>query len=143
VSSSSHLTAVEHRRIADAVARAEKASAGEIVTVVADRSDGYTDVALAWSALAALFWLSALAVAPGVFLQTIGRFSGGWNQDWTVAGKFTLAAVMATALFTGVMLLQSIPGLRFRSVPGPIKARRVHERALAAFGLGVERRTAG
>ena len=41
------------------------------------------------------------------------------------------------------MLLQIIPALRFFLVPAPIKAKRVHERALKAFRIGAEHRTAG
>jgi len=137
-----HLTAAEYGRIAAAVARAEQASAGEIVTVVADRSDGYADLALVGAALVALAALSALAVAPDFALGAIERASGGWNQHWTAAGLFALATVVAAATFAGAVLLQRIPALRFRLVPGPVKAGRVHARALAAFRIAVERRTA-
>jgi putative membrane protein len=42
-----------------------------------------------------------------------------------------------------MMVLQAIPALRFALVPGPIKTRRVHERALQAFRVGAEQRTTG
>ena len=35
-------------KVSEAVAAAEAQSAGEIVTIIAERSDGYGDIALAW-----------------------------------------------------------------------------------------------
>ena len=40
-----YLSEAEHKLVSDAVAAAESTTSGEIVTVLADRSDGYTDVA--------------------------------------------------------------------------------------------------
>ena len=48
------LSEADHDRVSAAVSAAEGATAGEIVTIVTDRSDGYTDVALAWAAFVAL-----------------------------------------------------------------------------------------
>jgi len=137
------LTAQEHKRVTDAVAKAERGTAGEIVTVVAERSDGYTDVALAWSALAALLALCTLAIVPDPFLALYDRLSGGWVHDWTPRQICSLAAGVAALSFGAMMLLQMIPALRFFLVPTPIKAKRVHERALKAFRIGAEHRTAG
>ena len=44
-----YLTADEHKIVSDSVGEAEQTTSGEIVTVLADRSDAYTDVALWWS----------------------------------------------------------------------------------------------
>ena len=43
------LSEADHDRVSVAVSAAEAHSAGEIVTIVTDRSDGYWDVALAWA----------------------------------------------------------------------------------------------
>ena len=48
--------------VARAVAEAEANSAGEIVTIVADQSDSYADIALIWSALVAFVALIVLAL---------------------------------------------------------------------------------
>ena len=66
-----NLSAADHARITAAVAAAEAHTAGEIVTVVADRSDGYTDVALAWSAIVAFTALIVLALFPGFYLWLV------------------------------------------------------------------------
>jgi putative membrane protein len=141
--STSYLTADGHRRISEAVERAENGTAGEIVTVLADRSDGYSDVSLAWSALLALVALVSLAIAPDFYLGIAERLQGGWVHDWTARQLLMLAAVVAAVTFGVMVLLQLIPGLRFVLIPGPIKAKRVHDRALRAFRVGAEQRTTG
>lgn len=135
------LSETEHRRVSDAVARAEAGTSGEIVTILAERSDGYTDVALAWAAAIALIALTALALAPGMFLGVVESALGGWVHAWTPGELFTLAAATAVLTFGGMMLLQLAPASRFFLIPGPIKAARVHERAMRAFRIGAERRT--
>lgn len=138
-----YLSEADHQRISEAVARAESGTAGEVVTVLADRSDGYSDVSLAWAALVALLALVALAIAPGFYIGIAERLSGGWVHDWTPRELFTLAAMVAALKFGGMLLLQWIPALRFSLIPGPIKAKRVHDRALRAFRVGAEQRTTG
>jgi putative membrane protein len=139
----SPLTDADRQRVSDAVSRAEGQSAGEIVTILAERSDGYTDVALAWAAFVALLALTVLAIAPDFYIGLYERLSGGWVHEWTPRQLFALAAVVAAAKFGGMVLLQLIVPLRFFLVPGPIKARRVHDRALRAFRIGAEQRTTG
>ncbi len=139
----STLSEADRQRVSDAVARAESNTAGEIVTVLADRSDGYTDVVLAWAAAVAFIALVALAVAPQFYLSLFEALSGGWVHDWTVRELFTIALAVATVKFAAMVLLQLIPALRFFLIPGPIKAKRVHERALRAFRIGAEQRTTG
>lgn len=141
--SKSVLNEADHRRVSEAVARAEGGTAGEVVTVLADRSDGYTDVALAWSALVALLGLAALAIAPEFYLGVAERLSGGWVHEWTHRELFTLAAAVAALKFGAMMILQLIPSLRFLLIPSPIKTARVHDRALGVFRVGAEQRTTG
>ena len=64
-----YLTAEEHRRVSAAVAEAEARTSGEIVTVVADRSDGYSDVAFAWAALVAFLFLTLLPFAATLLVS--------------------------------------------------------------------------
>src|SRR5690606_41433647 len=78
-----YLTADDHERVSDAVALAESHTAGEIVTVVADRSDGYSDVAFAWAALVASTALALFALVPGSYLGLRERVRGGRKQDRT------------------------------------------------------------
>ncbi|MET1754650.1 hypothetical protein ABVV53_04140 [Novosphingobium sp. RD2P27] len=135
------LSASEHLRVSEAVARAEAGTSGEIVTILADRSDGYTDVALAWAAAVALIALAALALSPSLYLYLVEWLLGGWVHAWAPGELFTVAAVTAALTFGATMLLQLLSGLRFFLIPGPIKAARVHERAMRAFRIGAEQRT--
>lgn len=137
------LNEAEHTAVSNAVAAAEAHSAGEIVTILAEQSDGYSDVALAWSALVALIALMALAIAPDFYLGIYGWITGGWVDQWHPREIFALAATVAALKFGGMWLLQLWKPLRFALVPRPIRHRRVRERAIACFRIGAERRTHG
>lgn len=138
-----YLSPEDHARISAAVAEAELKSSGEIVTILADHSDGYTDVALAWSIAAALLALCALTVAPQFYMDLYEKMLGGWGHEWTPRLFFGLAAAVAALKFGGMMLLQRWRPLKFWLVLPPIKTARVHDRAVRAFRIGAERRTQG
>ena len=138
-----YLSDTDRDRISAAVGEAELLSAGEIVTILAERSDGYTDVALAWSAAVALLALALLAIAPDFYLGIYDRILAGWGHEWTPRAILTLAAGVAAVKFGAMMLLQLWQPLRFWLIPPPIKTMRVHDRALRAFRIGAERRTSG
>ena len=138
-----YLSEAEHKLVSDAVARAEEATAGEVVTIVADRSDGYTDVALAWASFAALASLGVMALLPDPFLDLYDRLTGSWNSDWTPRMVLGLAAGFAAMKFAGVFLIQLIQPVKFLLVPPPVKTARVHARAIGFFKTSAERRTSG
>jgi putative membrane protein len=137
------LSEADHARVSAAVAAAEGHSAGEIVTIVTDRSDGYTDVALAWAILAAVTALTALSIWPDYYLGLYDRLLGDWGAEWTHRGVLALATAFAVSKFIGVMLIQLWQPLKFALVPGIVKAARVRERAVTCFKVGAERRTHG
>ena len=137
------LTESDRAAVNAAVADAEGHSAGEIVTVMAERSDSYHDVALLWSALVALLSLAALAIAPQFYLGLIDRVTGAWQADWHPGKVFALALFAASAKFLGMWLLQLWQPLRLWLVPGPLKHARVRARAVTNFKIGTERRTHG
>lgn len=129
--------------VTNAVAEAELHTSGEIVTVLADQSDGYTDIALAWSALAAFLALTFCVTFPDWILNTYAGFHGGWNTQWTPREIFSMAAGAAIFWFLVLWLIQLSDGVRFALVPGKVKTLRVHARAVAHFKVGAERRTHG
>lgn len=133
----------EHRQVSEAVAAAELATAGEIVTVLADRSDGYSDIALAWSAFAAFTALALLALCPQFFLGIVDDLAGSWNAQRSAGAIFAIATAVAIAKFLGVWLIQLWTPLKFALVPGPVRTRRVRARAVDLFKVGAERRTHG
>jgi putative membrane protein len=130
-------------RIAAAVTAAEAHSAGEIVPILADQSDGYEDIALVWSSLTALLALAALSLAPQFFLGLIARLLGEWDMQWSPAALFTLAAIIATVMFAVTWLVLRWRPLRFALVPGPIRHSRVRAHALSYYRVSTETRTAG
>ena len=138
-----YLSEADHARVSAAVAEAESRTAGEIVTVVADRSDGYSDIALAWSAIVAFTALIVLALLPDFYLWLVDSVLDNWAHEWTPREIFTLAAVVAIAKFLGMWLLQLWPPLKFWLVLPPIKTQRTLARAVGLFKVGAERRTHG
>ena len=137
------MTDAEHAQISAAVAAAEARSAGEIATILTERSDGYGDVALVWSALVALAALVTLAIAPDFTLGLYDRLTGAWAQEWHPRALFALAASLAALKFAAVWLIQLWQPLRLLLVPPPIRHERVRARALTCFRVGAEQRTAG
>ncbi len=138
-----YLSEADHARVSAAVAAAEAKTAGEIVTVVADRSDGYSDIALAWSALAAFTALVVLALLPDFYLDKVDWALDNWQHEWTAREIFTLAAIVAIAKFLGMWLIQLWSPLKFCLVLPPIKTARTFGRAVSLFKVGAERRTHG
>lgn len=138
-----YLTAEEHERVTRAVAAAEAETAGEIVTIVADRSDGYTDVALCWAAAAAFAALAVFAAMPEFWLAWIDRLLGNWQSEWTSREVLGLAATLVALKFAALLLLQLWQPLKFFLIPGPIRTARAHQRAIGFFKVGTERRTSG
>ncbi|MFC0588152.1 TPM domain-containing protein [Novosphingobium aquiterrae] len=138
-----HLSDDDRAAISAAVEAAESKSSGEIVTIVSDRSDGYFDVALAWSALVAMTALTVLSLLPDFYLGLIDRVLGRWSHEWTPRAVLVLATCAAIAKFLGMLLLQLWRPLRMWLVPRFVSNPRVRARAVTLFRVGAERRTTG
>lgn len=103
----------DRTRIAAAIAAAERRTSGEIVCVIAQASDSYLFVALAWSALLAL----ALPLPLIAF------------TNWPV--QYIYLAQLAG--FAGAFGVLHWPRLRLAVVPARIKRARAHARAVEQF----------
>lgn len=137
------LSAEDHARVTAAVTAAELGTAGEIVTVVARRSDKYNDVAAHAGVLAMLLVLSLLSVFPHVVDPLYALFHDPWAEPLHPGTLFTIALVLAAIAFlAGRYALTSMP-LRIALTPRATKARRVRAHALDLFRAGAEKRTAG
>ena len=132
-----------HRLVSEAVSAAEAQTSGEIVTVLADRSDGYTDVALLWAAGAAFTAMSVFAAFPLPFLSTWDRLIGGWGHEWTTGELASMVIALGLLKFLAVLLVQQWQPLKWLLIPGPVKTIRVHNQAVRQFRVGAERRTTG
>ena len=133
----------DHRLVTEAVARAEALSDGEIVTVVAEKSDSYHDVALHWAVLAMLLVPAAFAAVPQSFVDDLAAMLLGWNAELSRPVAM-LAMVVALALvFLIVRLVLAYGPLRMALTPGSTKNRRVGRRALQLFRISAEKKTHG
>ena len=138
-----YLTRDQHRIVSSAVATAEETTSGEIVTVLADRSDGYTDVALWWAIGASFTAMSLIAVFPDFFLEAFDWLRGSWAGDWTQGQILTLVLGVGLLTFLAVLAMQLWQPLKFRLIPSPVTEQRVREEAIRHFKVGAERRTHG
>ncbi len=138
-----YLSEAEHKLVSDAVAAAESTTSGEIVTVLADRSDGYTDVALWWAVVASFTAMSVMALFPQFYLDWFDWLTGGWGHEWTTGELFGLVVGVGLLKFISVLLVQQWQWLKFALIPSPVRTARVHEQAIKHFKVGAERRTHG
>jgi putative membrane protein len=136
-----HLTPEEHALVADAVARAEEGTDGEIVTIVSERSDQYHDAALHYAIAAALAVVALAAISPSAFEAKFNWFSSGWGDP---DARLLLFAVLIaeTIVFLVVRFALAWVPLRLALTPPGTRARRVRRRAIQYFKVGAERRTA-
>jgi len=138
-----YLDAAGHKLVSDAVTAAEAQTSGEIVTVLAERSDGYTDVALLWAIGAGFTAMSVFAAFPQPFLTAWDAAIGGWGHEWTTGEMASMVIALGLLKFLGVLLVQQWQPLKFALIPGPTKTIRVHNQAVRQFKVGADRRTTG
>lgn len=138
-----YLTEAEHLRVSEAVGLAELHTSGEIVTIVADRSDGYTDIALIWSILAAFLAIGLFGVFPHTLLGLWASATGHWNAEHSAGDIVTVASGIGIGVFILALLVQTADRVRFALVPGRIKTARAEARAIALFKVGAESKTLG
>ena len=137
------LSAEDHVRVSEAVHAAEAGTAGEIVTITADVSDTYNDIALWWAIGTAVVAVATLAAFPGFYAGLLGLMSNGWGAELTVAVALELALALLVLIFAVVRLSLNYRPLRFALIPRIIKAQRARARALSYFKVGAEAKTSG
>jgi putative membrane protein len=137
------LSEADHDRVTAAVAAAERASDGEIVTIVAPRSDAYHDVGLHYAVLLMLFVPIWFAVVPQGWIDwAVGTFLG-WNFELSRGLVMTFMFAKMAGAFLLVWLLFKWMPLRMALTPSSTKTRRVRRRAVELFRAGTEKRTKG
>ncbi len=129
--------------VSAAVTEAESATSGEIVTVLAEASDGYTDVALLWAAGAAFTVMSVFAAVPRPFLDGWDAMFGGWGHQWSSGELASMVIALGLVAFLIAVLLQQWLPIKWALIPGPVRTIRVHNQAVRQFKVGAERRTTG
>lgn len=135
-------TADDHARVSAAVLAAEANTSGEIVTIVADRSDAYHDVGLHYAVLAMLLVPIMFAAAPSLAQLLLVPITGGWDAGGADE-LFLLAFTLMTIVFLIVRYGLAWMPLRHALTPRSTSRRRVRRRAIALFRVGAQARTTG
>jgi len=138
-----YLTEEQHSIVTGAVGAAESRTSGEIVTVLADRSDDYNDVSLLWAAAVSFTAMSIFAVLPEPFLNLWDLLIGGWSHEWTTGELASMTIALGLIAFVITWAVQLWEPLKFALIPAPLKTARVHAQAIKHFKVGAERRTTG
>ena len=133
----------DHKRVSDAVTRAELASDAEIATIVADKSDSYHDVGLHYAVLAMLLVPALLAALPQPLVDRAMSLFFGWNAAVTRGALMALLFALLAAAFLIVRYALAYVPLRMALTPASTKTRRVRRRAVELFRVAAERRTVG
>lgn len=129
--------------VSAAVTAAEAQTSGEIVPVLADRSDGYTDVALLWAVAVSFTAMAFVTAFPDFTTGLVDRLLGRWSHVWTPGELLTLVTGVGLAKFLGMWAIQLWEPLKFALVPKPVKMARVRDAAIRHFKVGADRRTHG
>ncbi|MEA3044910.1 MAG: putative rane protein [Sphingomonadales bacterium] len=137
------LSQEDHDLVTAAVTAAERSSDGEIVTIVAARSDAYHDVALHYCVLAMLLVPAGLAFVPQAWIDWAATLVLGWNAELTRETVMLYLFAKLAGAFLVVRLILAYQPLRLALTPGATKTRRVHRRAVELFRTGCELKTRG
>jgi len=137
------LTPDKHALVSDAVGQAELTTSGEIVPVMANASDSYADIVLAYAIAIAFTAMSVFALFPQFFFGLWDAMAGGWNHDWTMGQATSFLLGFGLLKFVGSWLILQYQPLKFLLIPGPVKRARVRNAAINHFKVGAERRTHG
>ena len=137
-----HIGSDDHLRLSDAVRDAEAGTAGEIVTIIADRSDAYHDVGLHYAVLAMLLVPILFAAFPAWPDGVLHLITGGWSEH-DVPMLYLLLFFLMTLVFLTVRYGLAFMPLRLALTPKATRRRRVRRRAVELFRVGTEKRTTG
>jgi putative membrane protein len=136
---SAWFTESDRKALAEDIARAETATSGEIVPVVATTSGNYDRAEDLFGLLFALVSLSVIWLLQGV-VSAGGKWSPGPAESLSLP---VVLSIVAVAFFAGSVLATVIPGLRLPFIPRSEMDRSVERRAAEAFYRFRLGRTAG
>lgn len=137
------LSEADHDHVSAAVAEAEKATSGEIVTIVARRSDAYHDAGLHWAIGVVFLALSAAAAFPQQFRALCSWLLRSWEHDVEDWKLLTVLLGLLILKFLIVRYALAWMPLRMALTPRATKARRVRRRAILLFRAVAQGRTRG
>ena len=132
----------DHGKVSAAIAAAEAGSDGEVIAIVAERSDAYHDVGLHYAVAALFLWLATLAAWP-VLIDDVWSLLNGWAEPPGPHQALLMVLGSALAIFLIILFAMKHQPLRLALTPGATKTRRVRRRAVMLFKAAAERRTVG
>jgi putative membrane protein len=136
---SAWFTESDRKALAEDIARAESATSGEIVPVVATTSGNYDRAEDLFGLVFALVSLSVVWLLRGV-----APFGGAWSSGPAESLSLPVVlSVVAVAFVVGAVLATAIPGLRLPFIPRSEMDGEVERRAAEAFHRFRIRSTAG
>ena len=124
----------DHGRLSEAVRRAEGDTSGEIVTIIADRSDAYHDVGLHYAILAMLLVPILFAVFPHWPDAILRLVTSGWGER-EMPALYVLIFFLMALVFLIVRYTLAIMPLRLALTPKATRRRRVRRKAISCSGL--------
>ena len=136
------LSDADKARISAAVTAAELKSSGEIVTIVAPRSDGYADIAQDWAIFIAFLGFAIYVTFEPFYQHLLGWVMGGWDMPSPHA-QLIILFIAVLIKYLGTLLLLQWKPLRLLVTPRFIKRHRVRAQALTAFKVATQQRTVG
>jgi putative membrane protein len=124
----SFLTEEEKAALSAMISHAESRTHGEIVTVIAQQSDGYRYIPILWAALLALS-------IPGLFYVWLTIKTGGWIELQELDATIQSLYAIQVLVFLGLGMLFQIPSARMLIIPDSVKRRRAARHAREQFFL--------
>ena len=137
------LTEGDHKRIAEAITKAESKTTGEIFCVLAHDVAHYREVPLLWGVVAALIG-PPLLVLTGLHRLALASIFSSWTDDSARAMEglilraLTTYGLLQAGLFFVTVIVVSLPFARSAMTPGFLRRHHVRQAArhhFAAAGL--------
>ncbi|MBX2836955.1 MAG: TPM domain-containing protein [Gammaproteobacteria bacterium] len=116
----------EKERLRDHIRETEEKTSGEIVTVIAEQSDGYRYIPLLWSTLCAL-------AVPGIYYLYQALTGNGWIYPGENTSALALLYQIQVLVFFGLALLFSLTPLGLKLIPTSVKRERAARQAAEQF----------
>ena len=130
------ISKADHDRIAEAVAKVEARTSGEILCVLSHKVSDYREVPLAWAAVASMA-LPAVATAFGLHAWLVSDAGGDWVAtnavalDVSVRKALSAYALAQLIIFVAVaVLIAGITPLKLALTPKGLKQKRVRRAAM-------------
>ncbi len=132
----SFLSPSEKARLIGKISHAESRTRAEIVTVIAQQSDGYRYIPLLFAALIALS-------VPGLYYAWLSFHASGWLTPEDALSHTTWLYPAQVLVFLGIGMIFQMPRARLWLIPASIKQQRAARHAREQFFLQNLHQTSG